>query len=222
MEKKIFKVRLTALTPVHIGAGLKLRRGVDFVVHNGKLHLLSPEKIWEAIGHGQYESWLKAIEHDRQEEFLRALDPSYQRFASLSIPLKFPPQGHVPSDFHRHITSPTRGAYVPGSSLKGAILTLIVYRNTREGRILIQPFMMGDWKMYNGNKVLIFDDKEIMKKIWGDNPNSSLGRFIRFSDLHAVADSENKTEVPNASLSAGRPKALSPSCRGGISKTEIS
>lgn len=195
MDKKIFKVRLTALTPVHIGAGLKLRKGVDFVVHNGKLHLLSPEKIWKVIGRDQYEPWLKAIENNRQEEFLKALDPSYQRFAALSIPVKFSQQGNVPTDFHRHITSPTRGVYVPGSSIKGTLLTLFIRKKILKKEVSINLSQRGDSRYRNGRKEFNFNDSKIKKAIWGSNPNTSLGRFIRFSDLHAVADFENKTEV---------------------------
>lgn len=190
--EKVIRVKLTVLTPVHIGAGQKLRRGVDFVCRNSQVHVLSPEKILQAIGEAQYKAWLSSIEEDRQEEFLQALDPTFQRFAQRTLNGRFSQSGVLPTDFHLHITSPTRGAYIPGSSLKGAVLTLFVRQRILKNEIVITPEML---LTRNREGKRFFNDKKLMQKIWGPDPNTSLGRFIRFSDFHAAEPNGSATEV---------------------------
>jgi len=116
------RYKLTALAPVHVGSGRTLARDVDFVEDDGRTHFLDIDKLsellasqpaaLEEIATGRTDAW-------RALEWLR-MKP--ERIARKSV------QGRVDAASVLELARSGAGApLLPGSALKGALRTLVVW-----------------------------------------------------------------------------------------------
>lgn len=59
------KVKIKTLTPIHIGSGSMLYKGMDYVIKNGKLYVIDHHKVLNIIGPEKIDSWVGSIERTK-------------------------------------------------------------------------------------------------------------------------------------------------------------
>jgi len=164
-----FHIELEVLSPLHIGAGSEKDwvETADFVFDDKKVYKLNQKKIIKKIGVDKYSSILL---NRNSRELINTLSGEIQQYADES----FDNPGVSKNDIKAHIrTGLDNMPYVPGSSLKGAIRS-----------VLLNYFL-------NGNKP--YKDE---KAIFGSSTDGDeFMRFIKISDAHF-----DKTKLVNTKI----------------------
>jgi CRISPR-associated protein Csm5 len=121
--------RLTCLTPVHIGSGERYVPGIDYVMHKGKAWLLDSSRVMEALyRRGQLQLDPGDLKAKIENLLARANVEEYalcQAFGSLPDRLD-----HIRASIRAGNGLPI----IPGSSLKGAIRTLLFVQRSTANR----------------------------------------------------------------------------------------
>lgn len=185
----VYQVKLTTLTPVHIGAGEELRLGFDFVIKNGKTWRLNEDTILEERGdqlvpspNGGYRlpgQLLQDADYNNKKYFryiLNGTPRSRKNDARL--------QEYIKDVFDR--------PYIPGSSLKGALRTALAWSGWREVRPRLDRSALGNRRTWAASK--------LERNLFGKNPNYDLLRALHVSDLFSSKQTGEAMLVVNASV----------------------
>ncbi len=174
------KIKITTLTPVHIGSGNLLQNNSDFVFFkNGKDHFLGiidDRKVLDLIGEKNIDNWVLSIQRkDNTIDMMRRYAPNieicdYTQREIQSFAGDIRANDTLKECIHNGLGIP----YIPGSSLKGAIRTAITAtlakRNTS---ISNQPI----------DKIQQLASK-VEGDLFGKKPNDSIFRFIQVGDAY--------------------------------------
>ena len=174
------KIKITTLTPVHIGSGNLLQNNSDFVFFkNGKDHFLGiidERKVLDLIGEKNIDNWVLSIQrNDNTIDMMRRYAPNkevcdYTQREIQSFAGDIRANDTLKECIHNGLGIP----YIPGSSLKGAIRTAITAtlakRNTS---ISNQP-------IYNIQQLAY----KVEGDLFGKEPQESIFRFIQVGDAY--------------------------------------
>lgn len=118
------KCKLTTLTPCHIGSGNTLLRNIEFVVNGEEVGVISPNKIYALLGEQGVDRWCQAIERgDNIWNVVKTQNRNAQLKDICSKVLDL--NGDASNELKEQMA--TNGTpYIPGSSLKGAIVSAII------------------------------------------------------------------------------------------------
>ncbi|MCZ7554433.1 MAG: type III-A CRISPR-associated RAMP protein Csm5 [Anaerolineales bacterium] len=121
-----YKLTITTLSPLHIGTGNTLRQGYDYVTPDEKTWVLDVDVLAETL-HRRSDKTLfnKMVTGTSADELLQPED--YQEGSEL-FRYVMPGKPEKPSNgIREQIKDPWDRPYIPGSSLKGAIRTVLLY-----------------------------------------------------------------------------------------------
>ncbi|WP_291528071.1 type III-A CRISPR-associated RAMP protein Csm5 [Bacteroides sp. UBA939] len=183
------RIKITTLTPVHIGSGNMLQLNTEFVptatLQEKYIRIIDDRKVLELVGEEHLDDWLLSIEKQEDiKEFVKRYAPqskvadySKRRLTSFvdSTTLK---QGDTLKEcIHNGFGLP----YIPGSSIKGAMRTAIltslvntipnIESNIRDKREKIGA-------------------EQIEKRLFGKDPNADVFRFLQVGDAYFEQGSE--------------------------------
>jgi CRISPR/Cas system CSM-associated protein Csm5 (group 7 of RAMP superfamily) len=170
----ILDIRLKVLSPVHIGTGNVLVRGVDFVQANGYIHLLDKEKLYLGLTDSEQEHYLNLIsrgslnETDKWIQETVNLPKVTRKSTSYDSSLESNELRPLIRDGNGH-------PYIPGSSIKGAI------------RSVLFNYL---WKRDNYKEI----DRDIENRLLGSFKRS-ITRYIQPSDAEIP-----QTEITDIAL----------------------
>lgn len=125
------RIKIEALTAVHIGSGESFQYGTDFVAakHDEQdvLSIVDPRKVMELIGENNVYQWVAAIERkEATSKVVKQFAPN-AKIDDYSKRIIMEWSAAKPSDTLKEQIHDGRGVpYIPGSSIKGAIRTAIV------------------------------------------------------------------------------------------------
>lgn len=191
------KIELTTLTPVHIGNGQKLMQNGDYVAY-GKgdekcLYVIDMHKILDTIGVDHVANWTSAIDRGQNvAEFV-------QRYAPKAVPGDYAQRdildystGHKGDGSLKECIHDGRGwAYIPGSSIKGAIRTAILAKYADADAIAV-------------NRKGVPTASSTEKRCFGGDPNSDVFRFIRVGDAYFEQRCEVALSTVNLNYRTGK------------------
>ena len=174
-------IKITTLTPVHIGSGETLQYGNDFVM--GKLDdgsdvigIVDARKVMECIGQEHINNWVAAIERkESTDKIVKQFSPksSIEDYSKRIILRRANIRG---TDTLKVLLHDGLGRpYIPGSSIKGAIRTAILATIAPQHSQL--EYKIKDFK----GKI---SAKEVEKEIFGRDPNSDIFRFVEVGDAY--------------------------------------
>jgi CRISPR-associated protein Csm5 len=170
---KTYTISVTVLSPVHIGSGRNdLMPDIDFVRHADTIWVIDSERMFELLPVdvlGKQEIAARITDLLRSEQ--------YAQCARYS--LRDPTAGGWTYSIQEHIKDSFAQAYIPGSSLKGAIRTAMAWRRLDSGAVHVQ---VGDLRPDSR-----FADDGVMGKIFGDTPNLDVMRALHIADTEGVA-----------------------------------
>ena len=120
-----FELEITVLSPLHVGSGRELLRGYDFVAHQGRTWRIDEDALLEAaLGGGAFDDALMrrpAAELLRSEDF----EPGSGLFRYV---IEGTPHARSEgSQVVEQVKDAFDRPYLPGSSLKGALRTVLAW-----------------------------------------------------------------------------------------------
>ncbi len=190
------KIKITTLSPVHIGSGNLLQNNMNFlVVKDGEdsyIHITDDRKILELIGADHVDHWIASIE---KGESTRKLVETYAPASSVSDYAKrritcYSSGIKLTDTLKEQIHNGFGIPYIPGSSIKGAIRTAIL-------SVLSDHVRNKELKVFVQGKVKA---KLIENQLFGRDPNSDLFRFIQVGDAYFEKDSTIATRMVNLNI----------------------
>lgn len=164
-----YTCQLEILTPVHVGSGVKLAKGLDFWSDERKTYIVSQEALMDYL--------TKTNEHDLFDSELERQKILKKVVATKTYNL--PCSGGEIFEFER---DGNNTPYLPGSSIKGAIRTALF-------EDIMQNVSSDE---YNNAIQKVFDNKrakketaanDILKEVFGKDPNHNLMRALTVSDV---------------------------------------
>jgi hypothetical protein len=167
---------IKVLTPVHVGAGNERnwQRGMDFVEAEGNIYVINPNHLPTAMSEKVFNDFLRNMEGSRWRE-LEKLIIDHCDLENIATHI-FPYEGGALNNEIKTVArNGLRQAYLPGSSIKGAIISAVFHR---------LHYLVGPAR-YNR-----FINNDLLGSF-----SLSLMRYIRPSDSTPIA-----TDVTNVSL----------------------
>jgi len=185
-------IQLTTLTPIHIGSGKEYMGNFEFVYFSkeNKIAIIDDEKVFKLIGgKANIDEWVKVI--DKKGDLLKFIkehqpNVNIQDIQSKTIGVigKPPKPQQTIKEF---IQSATQNSYIPGSSLKGAIRTVVLSKLIKNEPAFAQQQKNLGFETRNGFK---FKDKAVNSHYLGKDPNHDLLRLLQVSDFHTQGNTE--------------------------------
>ncbi len=182
-----YKMTVTTLTPLHIGTGQKLSAGYDFVSDDRQniTYRLRVDTILEhALGEEARLNEQILRSKPAQLVELTELRPAESKFVAYR--LKGLPQS---AEVNEQVKDVWGQLYLPGSSLKGALRTVIS-----------RHLAASDERMKSALQIPVearakFADDEMDKAIFGSNPNRDILRALQIADSRPVKQSPQLINV---------------------------
>ncbi len=161
------------VTPIHIGTGRKLIRDFDFVTKNGRTYRIREEGLIDEL----YTRDPKLTEQLMRTPPGRLLKPEdltddspFVRYVLHGIP--------GGSEFREQLKDAHDRPYLPGSSLKGALRTVLAWHGWKEEGLTLSSVRLDRRPKYAA--------REVEKKLFGKDPHHDLLRALRISDSSPV------------------------------------
>ena len=180
---------LEILSPVHIGNGVKLRRDFDFYTTNDSTYIVPQSVLMD---------YLRKYPEDLQ----KFNDPN---FKPLDLLIKIPKNNvhryNVPcraQDLHEFERDGFARPYIPGSSIKGALRTLLFEdklseKNEEEVAVLLSQV--------KGSKSGQGADGSLTNAVFGNKPNHTSMRILSVSDAQFRKDDIELAHIKILNLS---------------------
>ncbi len=207
MQSKLhthYKLTIEVLTPLHVGNGHELLRNYDYVVRGGRTWVIDQERLLEAtLGEdGEFDNMLLTrppAELLRPDDFYE--DSPFFRYVMPGEPANRP--------LREQIKDVWGNPYLPGSTVKGALRTLLLWGiYTAEKR---QPELA---KLGPGREQAA---QELERSIFGPDPNRDLLRALHVADSSPVSAGALRVErasvFPTGGEGAGRSRGQRPDKR---------
>ena len=194
---RVFDIVVETLTPLHIGTGRVIEPTRDFVIDGNELVVLDVDKVLDAVD----EQVLRDYGIDRPPPLANLLPGGHRRareFAAYVVPVSSGTKAPRGTEVREQIKDVFGNAYLPGSSLKGAMRTaLAVMLATKRG----EAWLDGHLRRLRNDKG--WASIELVKDLFGrvdkenPSPKKNLGkasdanvdvlRALRISDLSLTA-----------------------------------
>ncbi|HEY9075261.1 MAG TPA: type III-A CRISPR-associated RAMP protein Csm5 [Anaerolineaceae bacterium] len=197
----VFKLNITAISPLHIGDGGELRHGFDFMVFENSTYRLNEDAILD-----QYANRLTTIsdgDYPLPGKLLQSTDYNNKRLFRYILP-GFPRSRREDARVKSCIKDVYDRPYIPGSSLKGAMRTALAWTGWQEVNPRLDRSAIGRSRSWAG--------QPLEKRLFGPDPNHDLLRALQVSDCHALPEKPAQLMLINAQVltkrSAGSPIEL--------------
>lgn len=195
ISDKRHTIKLETLTPVHIGSGAFLQNNVEFVKDYKDIYIIDPKKVLEIIGIDKLDYWVGAIE--RGDDVTQVIS----RLGKKSTPDKYAKRSlklYDNVDLEARTTLKEcmhdgRGiAYIPGSSIKGAIRTAVL------ASLAMDKNNELSYKINLNNK--LFACSNVESELFGKTPFENIFRFLQVGDAYFDRDCEISLNEVNLNI----------------------
>lgn len=120
-----YRLTITTLSPLHIGTGNTLRQGYDYVAPDKKTWVLDVDVLAETLRRRSEVLFNQMITGTSADKLLRKED--YRQGSELFRYVMSGKPDNPRNGIREQIKDPWDRPYIPGSSLKGAIRTVLLY-----------------------------------------------------------------------------------------------
>jgi CRISPR-associated protein Csm5 len=183
-----YDLRISLISPVHIGTGVELRKEFDFITQHGCTYRLDEDAILADFidqirpdAFGNYPTLEKILTK------AGAQNTKYYRY-KLKGMLR---SGKTDARLQECIKDIADQPYIPGSSIKGALRTALAWSGWEESNVKLTQNKLGRRKYWAGQK--------LEREIFGRDPNHDLLRALRVSDCTSK-DASRHLVVVNAQV----------------------
>ncbi|MEG8945788.1 type III-A CRISPR-associated RAMP protein Csm5 [Rosettibacter firmus] len=158
---------IEVLTPVHVGSGVKLAEGIDFIKTDYSVHIVSQPELMEYLAHNP-------------DEMNKFIDGNYKLSALKKIPpgKKYNISIGKTSEINEFEKNGNGKPYIPGSSIKGALRTIILRKRFNQ----LTPIEQNNLLQRVTSNKKEWASEPIVKKLLGDTSNENLMRILEIFD----------------------------------------
>ncbi len=172
---RTYRWTLTLLTPLHIGSGDSLWEDFDFVTVGNETIVLNKEKVWQAALFDEQHALNRTLLHQPPGDLVAPQD-----LGAGSPFVRYRMQGTPHGAEVRAQLKDVHGRpYLPGSTLKGALRTVMLWEKVRTKQVKVQPDTLGRNRKYAA--------QSLEKAAFGRDPQHDLLRTIRVTDSPGVS-----------------------------------
>lgn len=191
-------VTLTLLSPLHIGTGRELQRGFDYVTRSGRTWMIDADGMLDAFVDEQGRLDDRIIGRPAAE--LLVADDYREGSKAFRYVLEGQPRsGEAGAALREQIKDVFDQPYIPGSSIKGALRTVLLWHAWRERKTVLETDEMRTQKTAA---------QPFERRLFGPDPNHDLLRAIRVADSEPVRI--DALRIANAQVVTGAEKMGSP------------
>jgi len=185
----IYDVTVTPITPLHIGSGKLLLNEYDYAL-SGKYTWRIDENAWLAAQNADDPKLIETLSRTPPAQLLRAddfkSDSPFFRYRLAGKPRATGPGAQL----QEVIKTVSDEAFLPGSSLKGAIRTALAWRGWQEKNAQPDSRNLGRNRKFAG--------QQLERDIMGGDPNHDLLRALHVGDSSPAG--KNRFIVLNAQV----------------------
>lgn len=207
-------IHIETLTPLHIGSGKELQGNFEYLhfPQDKRIALIDEQKVLDILGRDRIHQWVSTI--DKREKLLDLLQQfRKEKLKPIEVGRRILMAKKGPQSLEQTLREQTHDGqgrpYMPGSSLKGAIRTVLFTAELFKNPHLIKDERnLGNWNKDN-TRFFFKDDRRpknprkphtqygLEKNVLGKDPNHDIFRLLRPGDAffdHTIA---LQTEVLN-------------------------
>ena len=166
--------------------------------------IVDPAKVYDIVGQERIESWISTIEKDGDiKEFVSKCSRRPVTIEDYCCRTLWCPQGLKPKpneELRELIHNGFGHAYIPGSSIKGAIRTALLSHFIKKNHIGIDQRI----KKWNERKRIDeYKATSMETTVFGPDPNSDCMRFIQVGDALFDYSCEDVLKISNLNIRGG-------------------
>ena len=171
------KYQLKTITPVHIGTGETLSQ-IDGFYDNGRWHRIDLDAVLAAVPESELNRLTIAM-GQRNFQWGRYL-PTNQPSASYTLPC---PEDPRETEIRETIKNPFSRPMIPGSSIKGAIRTALLWDLIGDDNKEVQNDLKEQLQRRSNQN---WAGQPIERRVLGKDPNHDLMRVVQVSDTAPI------------------------------------
>jgi len=195
--KSLSAVEIEVLSPLHIGTGRALQRGYDYTVFRDQMWRINEDPLFadKYIQAGENQQALNRVLMGRPAEEL--LEPSDYRLHPEYFRYHMPGQPRAEgqgAELRECLKDPYDRPYIPGSTLKGALRTVVAWTIFREEKRRFSARALGSSRSWAG--------QPLERELLGRDPNHDLLRAVIVHDSAPAKQSD--LLLANVQVVAGR------------------
>ena len=180
--KTIYDLTLSTLTPFHIGSGETLEKDFDYAIFKKRTWVMDTEKVAAAYMFDDNGRYVAGLETTPPAQLLRPsdFDPNSSFFHYV-----MPGTPHASSAgaaVQAHIKNVFSQPYLPGSSIKGALRTIIFREAYAAAAEPLAPHRLQRSRSWAA--------QEIERSLFGGDPNHDLMRAVQVTDSQPLEASD--------------------------------
>ncbi len=191
------KVKLTTLTPIFIGGDQAndLSPITDFVVEQDKLHIIDQRKFENLLSEDadlvdEYVKQVKQGNFDFKSFIENKLNSTVEELSKKIISIKnYPGQGEI-----KAFVSSSGNTFIPGSTVKGAIRTAIIYNwliLSSDGKSKVNNILNIYNRIYNADEIIKKKSEKRIDKYWLKKNDPSEREFKKiYNELYLFKNQE--------------------------------
>ncbi len=194
-------IKIETLTPVHVGSGVFLQKGNDYVCGRSEdgddvIAIINMKKALGLIGESNIGAWVNGIEKGRPiNEIVRQFAPK-AKLEDYSDRIIMRWSNKSTETLKEFIHDGMGRPYIPGSSLKGAIRTAVLASVAKS--IHQKEEMVLKKKWINGKEEIKgVTAKAVEARAFGRDPNNDVFRLLQVGDAIFGSNYEAATRLVN-------------------------
>lgn len=170
-----YKVSYQCLSPIHVGTGDDLQLGIEFAKHSegekDYLGIWDLRKLHQAMQDAQFDRMIRILASgESPENYLKEVIPKKNWGTLFSRKMQL--VDSLRSTLKPHVHTGMGKVYIPGSAIKGAIMTGII---AKEAEKIPKTLLVG------------LNRRDLEQVVWkqtvSDNMSYSPGRFLKVGDV---------------------------------------
>src|SRR5574344_1174610 len=192
-------IKITTLTPIHVGSGVMLQNNTDFVQQqldeDNYIGVVDDRRLMEIIGEKNIDKWVASInKKENTKDFIERCCSKNISIEEYSKRLIYCPQKlniQPITTLKEYIHDGLGKAYIPGSSIKGAIRTSILANEVSNIEDINNKIFNNKGKP---------NVKGIEQEVFGKDPNSDCLRFLHIGDAYFNERCEYALKMVNLNI----------------------
>jgi CRISPR-associated protein Csm5 len=175
--KTVYIADIEVLSPLHIGTGKALQRGYDYTVFKNRTWRIAEDALFQEVyarSTGNQQAINRLLQARPAEELIEAADyqthPEFFRYHMPGQP-KAEAQG---AELRECMKDSQDYPYVPGTSLKGALRTILAWGIVRTEKLAVDARDLKDNRSWAA--------QPLEQQIFGSDPNRDLLRALHVGD----------------------------------------
>jgi CRISPR-associated protein Csm5 len=192
MKRTNREMVLETLSPVHVSSGNRLSPYTDFIYEEGRIYYIDTEKLFGKLGHNdkmidEYVSIIGEKSGSTKNKYtLKNFFKEYDLNIKEYLLSRFDIIGGAKTNEIHEIAKSNGKPYIPGSSIKGAIRTALIYDSMiRKGYSFDSMCKLSNFSDSKTNSRKTYVGQDVLRK-QAYNVRTDIMRFLQVSDTESI------------------------------------